>query len=179
MKQLCRCLGKTCHKKQMHFCHNPLLQKKKKAKISFGVLSADTIGCHSHLSSWGLYIQYLQLCGLLIVICCILSRSLACGCLRSKCCQTSAALRLQGEQSSFNNVPLLAGISAKIVEKTYYFHEKFRVELHTEMSDLGTLLSTSHSTLFKEIHHLLQRNSLLWEENYSATWNFFRLSFTQ
>lgn len=90
-------------------------------KIYFRVLSSDTTGCHSRLSRYGLCLQYLQLCGLHIVICCILSRSLARGCFRSKGCQPSPALRLQGELWSFNNVPIACQHQRKYTEENVLF----------------------------------------------------------
>lgn len=54
---------------------------------------------------------------------CILSHSLAC--LRSKCCQTSAAVRLEGKQQSFNNIPkCLPATVQRTLQKVYYFHGK-------------------------------------------------------
>lgn len=107
---------------------------------------------HLCLLRRGLCIQYLQVCGLHIVICCIWSRSLVCDCLRSECCQTLAALKLQDKQQSFDNVPLLTSNSAETLRRMIHF--TWKTLQRTEMSDLATALSTILSTLFKVILHL-------------------------
>lgn len=61
----------------------------------------------------------------ILSFCCILSHSLACGCLGSKCCQTSAAVRLEGEQRSFNNIPKCSQATVqRTLQKVYYCHGK-------------------------------------------------------
>lgn len=107
---------------------------------------------HLCLLRRGLCIQYLQVCGLHTVICCIWSRSLVCDCLRSECCQTLAALKLQDKQQSFDNVPLLTSNSAETLRRMIHF--TWKTLQRTEMSDLATALSTILSTLFKVILHL-------------------------
>lgn len=108
--------------------------------------------CHLCLLRWRLCIQYLQVCGLHIVICCIWSRSLVCDYLRSKCCQMSAALKRQDKQQSFDNVPLLTSNSAETLRRMIHF--TWKTLRRTEMSDLATVLSTILSTPFKVILHL-------------------------
>lgn len=131
------------------------LKKKQEMNIYLWVLLTDK-SCHLCLLRWRLCIQYLQVCVLHIVICCIWSRSLVCDCSRLKCCQTSAALKLQDKQQSFDDVPLLTSNSAETLRSMIHF--AWKTLRCTEMSDLATALSAILSTLLKVILHLVQWN---------------------